>query len=112
MKKFEFPVNIPSIYIYVGEKEWDSYLLKCTEIGVKFDPEEAELPSSGEGRTNRNVMWLSEVEFTILAHEFQHVKDFAFYVLNIPTELEFRAFVASLYDPAVYQWAIEEMKED
>ena len=100
MKKFEFPMNIPSIFIYVGKEEWPLYKQHS-------ETDEEGVPSKGEGRSTNNVMWVEELEWSILWHEHQHVMDFIYFVKDIPTELEYRADIAGMVNTAVVQWVLE-----
>ena len=108
MKKFEFPLNIPSLYLYIGEDEWGDYINKCIDNGVEFEPEDTEVPGKGEGRMSHNAIWLEELEFSLMFHELMHFLDFTFMVKGIHTELEYKADIANMVNTAVVQWSIEE----
>lgn len=102
MKEFKFPMNIPTLRIFVGLKEWEGYKTFA-------DVDEEEAPGKGEGRTTANTIWVEELEWEILFHEICHYLDFVYFIKDIPTELEYRADIAGMVNSTVVQWVMKEM---
>jgi hypothetical protein len=110
MKKFNIPLTGFGVYIYVGKEEWEDYL----NHRISHFPElkvDNTLPNKGEGRSTFNTMWVEELDFNLVFHELQHIKDFIFFEKGLETELEYRADIASYLDTAVVQWVLSEKKE-
>ncbi len=113
MKKFHVDMIDVDVYVYVGEKEFNRYIRKTggmkefkEQIGEDFV-----VGVDFSGLTRGSVMWVNELEASVIYHELAHVHDHIMESLHAEDESEFKAYLSEYLHSVVMKWACDEKKK-
>ncbi len=111
MKAFRIPLVDMALRVYVGAREWRSFLKAVTDHGAaredKDDPKEP--PGKGSGRSWGGWVWVEGLEDTnCLVHELSHFLTDTMAALH-SEDGEFRAYITGWVVSAVLEWAAKKI---
>lgn len=109
MKKFKLPLIEIDIDLYLGEKEFNTYIKRTIAEGAVGEPPSID---DHDGACYGSYVWIKGFDRNCLFHELEHCMFAIFQSLRAEEEEEFRAYLYGYVFDTVLTWVEKEEKKE